>query len=137
MVTTKKNGSAIHKNKKRKERGKMKNKLLIFGLVLVVSTSMVSPANAISLASLRNSLSKVCISDRATCGTVFEGIYNTSTNSCTCHNSSFMRYDNNLRKCVIKCPVGYNCYISAGTSCSRGYKKYKIERRALNSNERG
>ena len=115
----------------------MKNKLLSFGMVLVVSMSVVSPANAISLASLRNSLSKVCISDRAICGTVFEGIYNTSTNSCTCHNSSFMRYDSNLRKCVIKCPVGYNCYTSAGTSCSRGYKKFKIERRALNSNERG
>ena len=115
----------------------MKNKLLSFGVVLVVLTSAISPANAISLASLRNSLSKVCISDRTTCGTVFSGIYNTSTNSCTCHNSSFMRYDNNLRKCVIKCPVGYRLNTSVGTSCSRGYKKYKIERRTLNSNERG
>ena len=137
VVATKKNWSVVHKNKRRKERGKMKNKLLSFGMLLALTITTISPANAVSLASLRNSLSKVCISDRATCGTVFEGIYNTSTNSCTCHNSSFMRYDSNLRKCVIKCPVGYNCYISAGTSCSRGYKKYKIERRALNSNERG
>ena len=112
----------------------MKNKLLSFGMLLALTITTISPANAISLASLRNSLSKVCISDRATCGTVFEGIYNTFSRTCSCH-SSILSYNPSTRKCEISCPAGY--YLKANYTCPRGSYKIEIKRRRLYSYERG
>ena len=124
-----------HPQTKTKGERKMKNKLLSFGILLALTITAISPANAISLASLRNSLSKVCISDRATCGTVFEGIYNTSNNSCSCHNTTYQQYDSNQRKCVMKCGPGY--YMNSVSGCPRGSYRIQIKRRRLYSYERG
>ena len=121
---------------KRKERGKMKNKLLCFGLVLVVSMSVISPANAVSLATLKNSLSKYCIASPEACGTVTAPIFDTQKNSCVCYNSNYQQYDANQRKCVIKCPAGHKRKINLRVFCPSGTKRISIEKRALYSYER-
>ena len=119
--------------KKQKERGKMKNKLLIFGLVLVVSTSMVSPANAISLATIKQTLSKFCVPAWTTCNSVFEPIFNQSK-GCVCHDSTYLRYIPEKQKCVESCPAGY--YLHSVADCPHGSFKFQIKRRALTSEER-
>ena len=132
MVATKK--QVRHpQNKKRKERGKMKNKLLIFGLVLVVSTSIVSPARAISLSAIKQSLSKFCVPSGATCNSVYEPIFNQSK-GCVCHDSTYLRYIPEKQKCVESCPAGY--YLHSVADCPRGSFKFQIRRRALTSEER-
>ena len=128
-----KNRDVIHKNKKRKERGKMKNKLLIFGLVLVVSTSVVSPAHAISLSAIKQSLSKFCVPSATTCNSVYEPIFNQSK-GCVCHDSTYLRYIPEKQKCVESCPAGY--YLHSVADCPHGSFKFQIRRRALTSEER-
>ena len=115
----------------------MKNKLLSFGMVLVVSMSVVSPANAVSLATLKNSLSKYCIASPDACGTVTAPIFDTQKNSCVCYNSNYQQYDANQRKCVIKCPAGHKREINLREFfCPSGTKRISIEKRALYSYER-
>ena len=112
----------------------MKNKLLSFGMLLTLTIATISPAKAISLASLRNSLSKVCISDASTCGTVFEGIYNTISKTCSCY-SSILSYNPSTRKCEVSCQPGY--YLKTNYTCPPGSYKIEIKRRRLYSYERG
>ena len=138
-------------NKKKGER-KMKNKLLCFGLVLVVvvSMSVISPVHAISLATLKNSLSKFCIASPEACGTSDAPIFDTQKNSCVCYNSNYQQYDASQRKCVIKCPAGTyrfeattgRCpagfYIAGATAkCPAGSHQLVVDKRALKSYEFG
>ena len=111
----------------------MKNKLLIFGLVLVVSTSVVSPANAISLATIKQTLSKFCVPAWTTCSSVYEPIFNQSK-GCVCHDSTYLRYIPEKQKCVESCPAGY--YLHSVADCPHGSFKFQIKRRALTSEER-
>ena len=130
-----KNYKNFQKTKTKGER-KMKNKLLCFGLVLVVSMSVISPVHAISLATLKNSLSKYCIASPEACGTVTAPIFDTQKNSCVCYNSNYQQYDANQRKCVIKCPAGHKRKINLAVFCPGGTKRISIEKRALYSYER-
>ena len=111
----------------------MKNKLLIFGLVLVVSTSVVSPANAISLSAIKQTLSKFCVPSATTCNSVFEPIFNQSK-GCVCHDSTYLRYIPEKQKCVESCPAGY--YLHSVADCPHGSFKFQIRRRALTPEER-
>ena len=115
----------------------MKNKLLYFGLVLVVSMSVISPVHAISLATLKNSLSKFCIASPEACGTVTAPIFDTQQNACTCYNSDYQQYDASQRKCVIRCPAGHKRKTNFFILCPGGTKRISIEKRALYSYERG
>ena len=119
--------------KQNERREKMKNKLLIFGLVLVVSTSVVSPANAISLATIKQSLSKFCVPSATTCNSVYEPIFNQSK-GCVCHDSTYLRYIPEKQKCVESCPAGY--YLHSVADCPHGSFKFQIKRRSLTSEER-
>ena len=110
----------------------MKNKLLI-GVVLVVSMSVVSPANAISLATIKQTLSKFCVPAWTTCNSVYEPIFNQSK-GCVCHDSTYLRYIPAKQKCVESCPAGY--YLHSVADCPRGSFKFQIKRRALTSEER-
>ena len=118
---------------KTKEERKMKNKLLIFGLVLVVSTSVVSPARAISLAMIKQTLSKFCVPAWNTCNSVYEPIFNQSK-GCVCHDSTYLRYIPEKQKCVESCPAGY--YLHSVADCPHGSFKFQIKRRALTPEER-
>ena len=126
----------------------MKNKLLCFGLVLVVSMSVISPARAVSLETLKNSLSKFCIASPEACGTITAPIFDTQQNACTCYNSDYQQYDASERKCVIKCPPGtFRREMKASGSCPAGYflssncpsgtRKVLLQKRALKSYEFG
>ena len=128
----------------------MKNKLLCFGLVLVVSMSVISPARAVSLETLKNSLSKFCIASPEACGTSDAPIFDTQKNSCVCYDANYQQYDANQRKCVIKCPAGTyrfeattgRCpagfYIAGATAkCPAGSHQLVVDKRALKSYEFG
>ena len=128
----------------------MKNKLLCLGLVLVVSMSVISPAKAVSLETLKNSLSKFCIASPETCGTSDAPIFDAQKNSCVCYNSNYQQYDASQRKCVIRCPAGTyrfeattgRCpagfYIAGATAkCPAGSHQLVVDKRALKSYEFG
>ena len=130
----------------------MKSKLFCFGLVwvVVVSMSVISPVHAISLATLKNSLSKFCIASPEACGTSDAPIFDTQKNSCVCYNSNYQQYDASQRKCVIKCPAGTyrfeattgRCpagfYIAGATAkCPAGSHQLVVDKRALKSYEFG
>ena len=147
VVATKKTGPPSTKTK-RKERGKMKNKLLSFGVIFALTIATISPARAISLTALKNSLSKYCIASPEACGTITAPIFDTRQNACTCYNSDFQQYDANERKCVIKCPPGtFRREMKASGSCPAGYflssncpsgtRKVLLQKRALKSYEFG
>ena len=128
-----KNYKNFSPQKQNERREKMKNKLLIFGLVLVVSTSIVSPARALSLSAITQSLSKFCVPSATTCNSVFEPIFNQSK-GCVCHDSTYLRYIPEKQKCVESCPAGY--YLHSVADCPHGSFKFQIKRRALTSEER-
>ena len=118
---------------KTKGKRKMKNKLLSFGVLFALTITTISPARAISLASIKQTLSKFCVPSGTTCNSVYEPIFNQSK-GCVCHDSTYLRYIPEKQKCVESCPAGY--YLHSVADCPRGSFKFQIRRRALTLEER-
>ena len=89
----------------------MKTKLLLVSALLC--TFDATTARAGITAKSLEALKKYCVPNpavtdevgRTICSGIFEGLYDGNNNTCTCYDNKNMRWDPDLRRCVIKCNI--------------------------------
>ena len=107
-------------------------KLLVLTTILAVPITAHAGMTAKSLEALR----KYCVPDpkitnddgTTVCNSDFMGEYDFKTDKCKCKNPTLLQWDETIRRCKIKCPVGTRPEIvnesekQELTGCPKGYK---------------
>ncbi len=104
----------------------MKIKKSIIAMVMLLSTFVPKANAAITLQNIKDLIGKYCYPLVEDCGTAYEPVYSNSDSKCICHNTTHQYYNQDNRKCELKCPAGQ--VVKATSKCPAGMYQFKIKR---------